>query len=76
MSPESVEYVKYQSITLSKNTQEVFAGNISGDFELLGRNIQFASGFEHRRETGEDNPDDLADLMTAEEYRNSIEDED
>jgi len=62
MSPESVEYVKYQSITLSKNTQEVFAGNISGDFELLGRNIQFASGFEHRRETGEDNPDDLAEL--------------
>ena len=62
MSAESLDYVKYESMTLSKNTQEVLAGNISGDFELLGKNIQFATGFEHRRETGVSNPDDLQEL--------------
>ena len=62
MSPEAVDYVAYESMRLSKNTQEVLAGNITGSFNLANRNIQFATGFEHRRETGVDNPDDLAEL--------------
>jgi iron complex outermembrane receptor protein len=31
MSPEAVDYVAYESMRLSKNTQEVLAGNITGD---------------------------------------------
>jgi len=58
-SPEAVDYIKYQSQRLSKNTQEVFGMNITGDLNLLGLGVSFAAGYESRKETADDNPDDL-----------------
>jgi iron complex outermembrane receptor protein len=58
-SQDAVDYVFAQTIRLSKNTQEVFGANISGDLNLLGLDVKFATGFESRKETADDNPDDL-----------------
>jgi outer membrane receptor protein involved in Fe transport len=56
---EQVDYVFAETMRLSKNTQEVFGANLTGDFNILGKDISFATGFERRTETADDNPDDL-----------------
>lgn len=35
--------------------------NITGDLNLLGLDVSFAAGYESRKETADDNPDDLAE---------------
>lgn len=58
-SDEAVNYVKAITLRQSKNTQEVMAFNVTGDFNLLGLDAGFAAGVERRTETGADIPDSL-----------------
>lgn len=59
ISPEAVGWVGYESMRISQNTQQVIAGNISGDFDMFGLPVSFATGIEYREEFSDDNPDDL-----------------
>jgi len=62
ITPEAVGWVGYESMRLSMNTQQVIAANLSGDFELFGLPVSFATGVEQRKEFSDDNPDDLQQL--------------
>ncbi len=59
ITPEAADWVRYRPSTTSELEQRVFALNFSGDFEVLGRDISYAFGFERRDERSEDVPDDL-----------------
>lgn len=65
ITPEAAAWVAYESMRLSKNTQQVVGGNITGDFDFLGRTWSFATGVEWREEFSDDNPDDLQQLGLA-----------
>ena len=59
ISPEAASWVGYESMRLSENEQQVVAGNLTSHFNFLDRNIGWAVGAEYRKESADDNPDDL-----------------
>lgn len=62
ITPEAVGWVGYESMRLSNNTQEVLEANVTHGFELFGRDISWAAGIQRRKESSDDNPDDLQQL--------------
>ncbi|MFC1778021.1 TonB-dependent receptor plug domain-containing protein, partial [Pseudomonadota bacterium] len=64
ITQEALNWVGYESMRISNNTQQVIEANFTSDFELWNRSISWAAGFQYRKESSYDNPDDLQILLT------------
>ena len=62
ITPEMADWIGYQSMRISNNTQEVLEFNLTSDFELWGKTFSWAAGVQRRKEESDDNPDDLQQL--------------
>jgi len=62
ISQEALNWVDYESMRISNNKQTVVEANFTSDFELFDRNISWAAGYQYRKESSDDNPDDLQQL--------------
>ncbi len=61
ISPEAVAYVRVPATSGAELKQQVFAANLAGDlYEFGGNTMQFATGFEYRKEQYERTTDALA----------------
>lgn len=59
-SPEALDYVISQNVTLSELEQVVVNANVGGSlFEIFGNDVGVNIGYEHRRESGEFTPSDF-----------------
>src|SRR5690606_9753631 len=58
ITQEQLNYILFTAKDKYQNTSKSYTANISGDlFQLPGGMAGFAAGFEHRKESGYDNPD-------------------
>ena len=62
ISEEAINWVGYESMRISNNTQQVIEANITGVFDMFNRSFSWAAGIQHRKESSDDNPDDLQQL--------------
>ena len=60
LTPEMLDYASFTAIDQLTYEQKTYFANISGDIvSLPGGMLSFAAGYEHRDESGSDNPDPL-----------------
>lgn len=58
ITQEQLNYILFTAKDKYQNTSKSYTANISGDlFQMPGGMAGFAAGFEHRKESGYDNPD-------------------
>lgn len=62
ITQDALDWVDYESLRISNNTQTVIELNFTSGFDLFERTMSWAAGYQYRHESSDDNPDDLQQL--------------